>query len=213
MSTKILGGLTLLLLAASLVVAQAPDNRSGSATPIVPTKPSTQDPPGGSFPTDPTAKSSEGSLTDEPTDPAKSPVPPLQNILPGRTIPSNLGPFPRQNVLPDQTQQSQPTQPGTYPQQQMPVDQRPFPNSLRFPQQPQDRTDQVNGQTVDESKWRAPAKGTGAVGGLAPETTSLDAHKVRQAQPAVPVRTGGNDMLPRKHGQEWRQYDISVYTK
>jgi hypothetical protein len=36
---------------------------------------------------------------------------------------------------------------------------------------------------------------------------------VRNVQAAVPVRSGGKDMLPNDQGQVWRQYDISAYTK
>ena len=40
----------------------------------------------------------------------------------------------------------------------------------------------------------------------------MDAQSAPSAAPAVPVRSGGKDMLPNDQGQVWQQYDISAYT-
>ena len=70
----------------------------------------------------------------------------------------------------------------------------------------------VSGESVD-GNWRAPDVGKQrAVASLSSSDTSLDAHRVQPATPAVPVRSGGKDMLPNDQGQIWQQYDISVYT-
>ena len=45
-----------------------------------------------------------------------------------------------------------------------------------------------------------------------PPAATLDAQRVQAATPAVPVRSGGKDMLPNDQGQVWQQYDISAYT-
>jgi hypothetical protein len=64
-----------------------------------------------------------------------------------------------------------------------------------------------------EGNWRAPDVGKQrAVASVSSSDTSLDAQRVQPATPAVPVRSGGKDMLPNDQGQIWQQYDISVYT-
>jgi hypothetical protein len=45
-----------------------------------------------------------------------------------------------------------------------------------------------------------------------PAAASLDAQSAPVAAPAVPIRSGGKDMLPNDQGQVWQQYDISAYT-
>lgn len=61
--------------------------------------------------------------------------------------------------------------------------------------------------------WRAPATGQPrSTASLSSSDASLDAQRVQPAAPAVPVRSGGRDMLPNDQGQVWQQYDISVYT-
>ena len=66
---------------------------------------------------------------------------------------------------------------------------------------------------AEDSSWRAPDVGRQrAVASLSSDAPSLDAHQVKPATAAVPVRSGGKDMLPNDQGQVWQQYDISVYT-
>ncbi len=62
--------------------------------------------------------------------------------------------------------------------------------------------------------WRASSAAgpQRAMVSLSSSDTSLDAHRVQPATPAVPVRSGGKDMLPNNEGQVWQQYDISLYT-
>lgn len=71
----------------------------------------------------------------------------------------------------------------------------------------------VTGSVGDED-WRAPDVGRQrATASLSSDTApSLDAHQVRTAAAAAPVRSGGKEMLPNNQGQVWQQYDISVYT-
>jgi len=70
----------------------------------------------------------------------------------------------------------------------------------------------VAGASAD-ANWRAAdADRPRATASLDSSDTSLDAHRVQPASPAVPVRSGGKDMLPNDQGQIWQQYDISVYT-
>ena len=69
----------------------------------------------------------------------------------------------------------------------------------------------VAGESADAT-WRAADTGRPrATASLDSSDTSLDAHRVQPASPAVPVRSGGKDMLPNDQGQIWQQYDISVY--
>jgi hypothetical protein len=70
-----------------------------------------------------------------------------------------------------------------------------------------------SGADALEGNWRPPDVGRSrAVASLSSDGTSLDAHRVQTATAAVPVRSGGTDMLPDDQGQVWQQYDISVYT-
>jgi hypothetical protein len=77
------------------------------------------------------------------------------------------------------------------------------------------------GQT--ENQWRpvspAGSSRTSASGTVTNATNSattepaLEEHRIRTARAAVPIRSGGKDMLPNDDGQVWRQYDISSYTQ
>jgi hypothetical protein len=70
----------------------------------------------------------------------------------------------------------------------------------------------VSGESVD-GNWRSPDVGKQrATASLTSSDATLDAHRVQPTTPAVPVRSGGKDMLPNDQGQIWQQYDISVYT-
>ncbi len=81
----------------------------------------------------------------------------------------------------------------------------------QFPAQQPPATDQ-SGQAADAS-WRSPdVPRQRATASLTSEAPSLDAHKVKPATAAVPIRSGGRNMLPNDQGQVWQQYDISVYT-
>jgi hypothetical protein len=61
--------------------------------------------------------------------------------------------------------------------------------------------------------WRAPdVNKQREAANISPLGATLDAQRVQPAMPAVPVRSGGKDMLPNDQGQIWQQYDISVYT-
>lgn len=69
------------------------------------------------------------------------------------------------------------------------------------------------GGSTPNGNWHAAATNQPrATASLSSTDTSLDAHRVEPAKAAVPVRSGGKDMLPNDQGQVWQQYDISVYT-
>lgn len=67
--------------------------------------------------------------------------------------------------------------------------------------------------SLSDGAWRASDPGrvqsTAAGSSAAP---SLDAHQVRPAKAAVPIRSRGEQTLPNDQGQVWQRYDISVYT-
>jgi len=67
--------------------------------------------------------------------------------------------------------------------------------------------------SVSDGTWRASettgARSTASISSQAP---SLDAHKVRPAKAAVPLRFQGEDTLPNDGGQVWQRYDVSAYT-
>ncbi len=64
-----------------------------------------------------------------------------------------------------------------------------------------------------DAAWRAPDVGRQrTTATLSSDAPSLDAHKVQPTTAAVPIRSGGKDMLPNDQGQVWQQYDISVYS-
>lgn len=80
-------------------------------------------------------------------------------------------------------------------------------NTLPPAAQPGARADAAAGS------WRTSTAGPSrSVASLSSSDTSLDAQRVQPAAAAVPVRSGGKDMLPNDRGQVWQQYDISVYT-
>ncbi len=66
---------------------------------------------------------------------------------------------------------------------------------------------------ADGGNWSA-SKGANdrVVAGLSSDAPTLDAQQVKAPAAAVPVRSGGKDMLPNDQGQVWQQYDISAYT-
>jgi hypothetical protein len=74
-------------------------------------------------------------------------------------------------------------------------------------------TASVTDGTAPAGNWRAPDvnKQRESSPPSSPAAT-LDAQRVQAATPAVPVRSGGKDMLPNDQGQVWQQYDISAYT-
>ncbi|MHB0955276.1 MAG: hypothetical protein ACYC6N_09055 [Pirellulaceae bacterium] len=63
-----------------------------------------------------------------------------------------------------------------------------------------------------EANWRPTDVNKQREAGAASPLATLDAQRMPTATPAVPIRSGGKDMLPNDQGQVWQQYDISAYT-